>query len=105
MSEEKRDWKKIVEQSEGQLVFLPEQFLPAVKDWNETREKLRILITEMSQLELKTRNKLDTVSLAIREFLAENGRKDIWTADVGLESNALKEGVYIISIKEPQQRN
>ena len=104
MTEEKRDWKKIVEQSKGQLVFLPEKFLPEVKDWNETREKLRALITEMSQLELKTRVKLDTVSLAIREFLAENGRKDVWTADVGLESNALKDGEYIISIKEPQQR-
>lgn len=101
MNEEKRDWKKLVAESNGKLMFVPEQFLEAVKEWNEYREKLKVMIAETSQLELKTRVKLDTVSLAMREYFAQNGRKDIWTADVGLESGALKDGQFIISIVDP----
>jgi hypothetical protein len=97
----KRDWKKIVADSNGKLVFVPEQFLEAVKEWNNLREQLKVMIAETSQLELKTRVKLDTVSLAMREFFAQNGRKDIWTSDVGLESGALKDGQFIISIVDP----
>ena len=96
-----RDWKKIVEGSKD-LKFAPEKFISSIKSWNENREKLRKSINEISEQEVKLKVELENLILSIREYYAEKGDKSIWSADVGVESGALKDGQYIIRIQNDE---
>lgn len=100
---EKFDWKKIVEESKGRLVFLPEKLIPVVKEWNESRHALKRAVDELSEIEVRTRVMLENMVLKIREYYAEAGDKEIWPANIGMETNALKEGIYVVSIQRENQ--
>ena len=100
----KRDWKKIVEESNGRSVFVPEKFLEQVKAWSEKRNEFTKRVNEISRGEIEISVMFQTLVLEIRKYFADNGREDIWTADVGIETNALKDGQFIININEPPQR-
>ena len=101
MPEEKRDWNKIVAESKGQLVFVPEQFIEKAKEWETIRQELLKMVNLTSRKELEATTKLNNLSYEIRKFLAENGKGDeVWTKDIGFEAGALKDGQFIISITE-----
>lgn len=93
-----RDWKKIVEDSNGSLIFAPEKFIPKIKEWEEKRIQLNKLANEAAKHELATRMVLENTVSEIRAYLAENGYPDIWLADVGFEAQAIKEGQFIINV-------
>lgn len=100
MSVEKRDWKKIVSESGGSLVFAPEKFIPIIKEWDEKRLKLNKLANEAAKHELETRMLLENTIVEMRKHLEESGYPDAWLADVGFEVNALKDGEFVITVSE-----
>lgn len=98
MPEVKRDWKKIIDESNGQLRMAPEQFIPAIKAWDDERKKLAVMANEAAKQELRTRMMLENTVMEIREYLESNGVKRAYLDDVGFEGSALDEGLCVISI-------
>lgn len=101
MSEQKRDWNKIVADSANALIFLPSGFTKAAEEWLELRSKYNALVKEMAQKEITLNMALQNLFFEVRKYLAKNGRDDIWVKDVGFESNALDDGKFVINIIEP----
>ena len=95
----KRDWKEIVEKSGGTLMFCPDNLIEDVKVWNEKRQELRKEFERIAKIEIDTTEALNKAVYAIRQYLDEAGQKDVWTKEVGFQSEALKEGLYIVSVE------
>lgn len=95
---EKRDWKKIVKESNGTLIMAPEKFQDAIREWDKKRVELNKLANAAAKHELETRMILENTILDIRKFLDESGMEGVWLDDIGFETNALKEGEFVITI-------
>lgn len=101
---EKRDWKKIVSESNGTRIIIPDKFTIQAKEiftkQKALQEKLNGVAKEEILINISTLNLLTS----IREYLEENGRKDIWVKDIGFDQNAIAEGEMVLNIVSPQQR-
>jgi hypothetical protein len=100
-----RDWNKIVADEKNGLQFVPESLLPAVKEWNEKRKELNEYIKKAAKLENETTNALYNAVFDIRKYFEANGVDDIWTKDIGFQTEALKEGIFILEIRENLPQN
>ncbi len=99
-----RDWKKVVEESKGQSIFVPDRFLDAVKKWNDARLELNQVINSLAARENDVSHIFRNTMYDMQKYFAENGKPDIWTKDIGFDTNALAEGVFILNIVEGQKR-
>ena len=100
MSSEKRDWKKIVNESNGTRIFLPDQFTEKAKEFKEKREDLFEYLKAAAEKEI-TMNMLSQNTLfELRQYLAKNGFEDIWSKEMGWDTEALNEGFFVINIIE-----
>lgn len=102
-----KTWKEIVTESNGQLMFVPDQFIDEVKAWAESRQKVEDFINEMSLKGAKMENemtvKLQNLVFGVRQYLDKNGLEKIWLSDIGIEVSALKEKEFILTIKDPKK--
>lgn len=94
-----RDWKKIVE-ANAELNFVPEEFIGRAKEWNDLRNNLRAYVDAAAKMELTTLHALNTMMFSIREYYEKAGIKDIWKKDMGFQTEALKEGIFILEISD-----
>ena len=94
------DWNQRVADSKGQQMFVPEKCLEQVKEWYAKRDELKKFVDIASRTEIETNMALNTAIYEIRKYLSANGRADVWSADIGFDVDALKEGKYIITITE-----
>lgn len=94
----KKDWKEIVAASGGKSFFVPEKYLPAVQKWQELRAELKKLTALAAEKEVHTSVAMNDMFLELRKYAVETGVEDVWTADIGFDTEALREGVYIINI-------
>jgi len=95
-----RDWKKIVEANKD-LVFIPEELRSEAEAWNKQRNDLDEHFKKVvSKMQTKTLQSLNDVMFKIREYYEKAGITDIWAKDIGFQTEALKEGVYIIEITD-----
>ena len=100
----KPDWKKIVSESGGTRIFLPDELKKEADAIEEDRIKLKKESSKVAKLDLEFGMRLQNLFLSVRQHLAKNGMDDNWSKDIGYEADALKENVFIININEPQQR-
>jgi hypothetical protein len=100
-----RDWNKIVADPKNGLQFVPESLLPAVKAWNDKRKELNEYIKQAAKLENETTNLLYNAVFDIRKYFEKNGVDDIWTKDIGFQTEALKEGIFILEVRENLPQN
>lgn len=100
MSDEKMDWKQRVADSKGQQIFVPDTCLPSTKEWFEKRGELNTFIDKAARTEIETNMSLNAAIYEIRKYLSENGRTDIWTSDIAFDTDALKEGKFIVTITQ-----
>ena len=98
----KRDWNEIVAASGGKSVFAPDSLIGRIKEWKDKRSEFTKRVNEIAKDEVEMKVMFEQLILDIRKHFAE-AREDIWTADVGIEMNALKEGQFIINISEGQK--
>lgn len=95
------DWKKIVADSNGKSHFLPEKIQEDAVKWGDTRKDFDKKVAALAQQEIEISVMLQNMMLQIRQYLAANGHEDIWTKDIGFDEVALREGVFIINITDP----
>lgn len=96
------DWKKIVDESEGVRVWIPEQFQDDIKTFLLKRDELQNILNDVAERDIRNKNLINDVMLRVRDFFAKNGHADIWVKDVGCDENALKDGKFILNIQNPQ---
>jgi len=103
MFEQKRDWKKIVNESKGTRFFLPDSFKERAEDFNKKRIELNKDLAIAAEKEI-TMNMISQNALyEVRKYLAKNGFDEIWMKEIGWDAEALKEGVFVINIMEPMK--
>jgi len=94
----KKSWEEIVAESNGTRIFLPDGFKGAAKDWSTMRDEYNKSIKVMAEKELTLQVALQNLFLEVRRYLSKNGYEDIWTKDTGFNTEALKEGKFIVEI-------
>jgi len=94
----KRDWKKLVEESNGRSLFCPDKLIDQTKVWLEKRAELNREVDRISKIEIETKMLLENLVFEVRKYLEETGGEQVWTSEVGFDSEALKENIYIISV-------
>lgn len=104
MSESTMDWNQRVSESNGTQVFVSEGCLPTTKMWFEKRNELNKFIDVAARTEIETNMALNEAIYEIRKYLSVNGRENIWTADIGFDVDALKEGKFIVTITDNAPR-
>lgn len=96
-----RDWKKLVEESNGKYVFAPDALLEASKAWNDKRKEFALLINSIAKHEVEMKNMLENLAYKIREHFSA-ARPEIWSGEVGFNLEALREGQFVIEITKEQ---
>lgn len=98
---EKRDWNKIVSESNGQLIFLPEGFRQAAEDWLTSRKEYQKFAQEMCKKEITLNIAVQNLFFELRKYLEKNGHPDVFTKEIGFENSALEDGKFIINTDVP----
>ncbi len=99
----KRDWDQLIKDSNGQMFRVPEAILPRVKEWAELRAKFQNMINEVAKTEIGMSHLLEQFIFEARAFF-EAKVENVWTKDVGVNMDAIKDGEYIFNIVEGQRR-
>jgi DNA anti-recombination protein RmuC len=102
-TEQVQDWKKRVDESQGTLAYLPEEFKEAADKLEAGRVAFNEQIKAMAEAEIKLRVEQENLILSIRQELSKS-QPDIWVKDVALVGEALKDGLHIIHIVEQKPR-
>lgn len=101
---EPRDWENIVETHKETMHFLPEALLEEAKAWESNRSSFEKEATELARKNASLDLQLRQLMQKIREYFAENGIDDeVWVKDIGFNTEALKEGKYILNITRQGQ--
>lgn len=107
--EEKVDWAKKVEESNGKSMFVPDALLETFKDWRKDNKAYAALskkyLEELAELQISTDTKFQNLMLDIRKHLKSAGRVDAWTVDLGLDIDALEgDEKFVINFTERAPR-
>ena len=77
---------------------LPGELKEAAKDWQNRRvnfqKEANILAKQENEIGLVFNNLI----FKLREHLAEDGIEDVWTMDIGFNTEALKDGKFIVNL-------
>lgn len=101
---EKRDWKKIVSESNGERAFLPDGFKSAAKEIEETRVEYNKDVIKMARKEIAMNMATQNLFYDLRKHLEKSGFMDIWVKDIGFEVEALSDGEFVVNISDPKRR-
>lgn len=99
----KRDWKKLVEESAGLMKFVPPELLEAVKQWNANRVDFQKKVNEIAKLENSMSLEFTTMIYGLRKYFEDAGIDGVWTMDMGINTDALRDGEYIINLTPTQK--
>lgn len=100
----KIDWEKVVSDSHGTSVFLPEKFRAAAEEVEKLRKEFNTEVEKMAKKEITMNVATQKMFYELRLFLEENGRPDIWRKDLGFNVTALDDGKFIVNLTEPTGR-
>lgn len=103
MPAQKIDWKKVVTDNSATMLFLPDGFKKAQDELDASRKKFNEEAVKMAEKEIRMNVANNDFFLELRIYLAKNGYPDIWVKQIGFNSEAIKEGVYIVNILENQR--
>lgn len=96
-----RSWEEIVGSSKD-LAFIPEALIGQVKEWDAKRTEFTKEINRISRLEVEYKVMFENLILALRNYFAGT-REDIWSADVGINAEALRDGKFVATISRGQK--
>lgn len=98
---EKIDWKKVVSESGGRTLFLPEGFKTQAKEIEDERASYNEEATKMAKKEILMKVNTQVFFAELRKYFEKQGMKDIWIKDMGFNTAALQDGEFVIDIVEP----
>lgn len=98
---EKRDWKKLVAESKGNMVFVPGKLTDSFKTLDLKRQKFLEVLEGVSKTEIELQVETNNLMLEVRKLLAESGLK-IWKKDIGLNQSAMEDNELILNISDPR---
>lgn len=99
-----RDWKQIVADSKGTMHFVPSALNEDAKNWQGKRVEFQKEVNRIAKTENEIGLAFNKLIFDIRTYLAENGVENVWTADIGFNTEALKDGVFILNITKAERQ-
>lgn len=93
----KRDWEKIVADSNGDSRFLPDAMIPIAKEWQAKRKVFDKEVNRLAKMENEIGVLFTSMVHEIRKYIENIDGEEIWSMDIGFDSEALKEGLFIIT--------
>jgi hypothetical protein len=97
---EKVNWFEVVGKSNGQMVFLPAELMKEAQDIEKGYEEYNKKVALMAKEEIHLNSRHQNVLLKFREWMDKNGTTDIWVKDIGYNAVAMKEGKFIVNIRD-----
>lgn len=101
----KLTWDELIERSGGSMVRIPEQFVESFKAWHQKREKFQEAVMALGKEEHELNHTFDDLSYQLRNFFSERDQNNaIYSADIGMNMDAMLDGEYILNIKKQSPR-
>jgi len=100
MDKNKRDWKDIIEKSNGTMMMMPDLFIQDMKDIENDRKELNEYLIGAAEREIKLNVRTQNMFLSLREYLVKNGLKNVWAKDIGLNVAALEDGKFVVNFSD-----
>lgn len=97
-------WQERIEQSNGQSLFVPDQFKEEYDRLNAIREEIKEENLKLTAKAARMNNGWQNWWLSIQEYLEKNGVPDVWVKDLGEDESALNEGLAVVNITKSQPR-
>ena len=98
---EKRDWKKIVADSKGSMVFVPGKLVDSFREYNQKRKKFMEEVERISEMEIRLQVDVNNMMLEARTIIDKEMGIKIWKKDLGLNEQALEDGELVLNISNP----
>ena len=100
----KRDWKTIVEGSKGAMFFAPTALEGKLKEWQEKRSAFSKEANRLAKIEAEIGVMFTQIIHDLRAHFSDNGIPEVWTMDIGFNTEALKEGQFILNITKGERQ-
>lgn len=94
----KRNWDEIVTKSDGNMIFIPDEFASDMEKWEKGYTDFNAQALAMAEKEIAQTVLLNNIMFQLRKHLAKNGQKEIWKKDIRINLDALNEGRYIVEV-------
>lgn len=99
-----RDWKKIVEDHKDSMFFVPSALTDKAKEWQNKRLGFQKEVNRVAEIENEIGLMFTQLIYEIRKYYAENGIENIWTMDIGFNTEALKDGQFVLNITKGERQ-
>lgn len=93
-------WQEYIKDLKGQQIFLPDKFTEIVDKSEVMRAEYNKKLVQMAKEEIALNITTQNIFYDVRKYLSENGYPDIWVKEIGLNADALKDGLYIVTMTE-----
>ena len=101
---EKRDWEKIVANSNGKRVMFPESMRLELISFIMEKDAIKDDQVKLSERVCRANNTFDNIAIKFRDYMVENHLDPMWMMDISLDEEALKDGVYIMNFYQGHTR-
>ena len=96
---EKVDWVKVVAESNGTRVFVPDEIKKEMVEIERRRETYNASLEKIAEGEVTLMMDSQNAYFAIRKYLSKKGIA-VWLKEIGLDPQALKDGEYVINLRD-----
>lgn len=104
MAQEKREWLKLCEESNGTMFIVPEALKARCEEFKKNRDEFQAVLESMAKQEIEQSVLVNEIVYQFRLWLEKNGHAKNWQKDVGFNTDALEEGVFVLNVSEPSRR-
>lgn len=99
-----RDWKQIVAANAATMFFLPSALMEKAKAWQNKRLAFSKKANELAKEEAEIGMMFNDLIHSLRLHFEEAGApENIWMSDMGFNTEALKEGQFILNITKAER--
>lgn len=99
-----RDWKNIVDSSKGTMFFVPGAVLEKTKAWQNRRLAFTKQANSLAKEEAEIGMMFQDIIHSLRKHFEDVGApENVWMCDIGFNTEALKEGQFIINVARAER--
>ena len=93
-------WQEVVNTSKGVSQFLPDALTEDAENVETLRKELNEEIARVAKKEIALNVATQNLFFESRRKLEEAGLKDVWVKDIGFNTDALEDGVFVLNITQ-----